>query len=370
MTHLFHSLWSYISGFFAWIAASYSLLWRSWWWGKLLIVIFWTLLSIFVAFYGVSRWYVASTRDQPLQLGVTYVADYAAALGVDPRETYDAILHDLDVKHLRLVSYWSKHEPEQGQYDFSELDWQFAEAEEAGAKISLALGLRQPRWPECHAPQWADVHNSDGWQDSLDAYIETVVNRYKDSPALESYQLENEYFLSAFGECPTPSRERLQTEFDLVKRLDPERPIIMTRSDNLPGLLLSEPRPDIVGMSVYRRVWNENIYRGYFNYPLPSWYYAGLAGLQKIFTGRDSMLHEMQMEPWPPSGQFVADVSREVQDESMNASDFENRVQFAERTGLRTIDLWGAVWWYYRKAALHDDSVWNAAKASFDKRRQ
>lgn len=338
--------------------------WRRWW-GKALIIMICTLLGLTALLFGVSRWYVASTRDQPIQLGVTFIADYASFLGVDPRETYNALLDDLDVKHVRLVSYWNKHEVAPGVYDFTELDWQFERAEAANAKISLAIGLRQPRWPECHMPGWHDPDTPDLWQPQLHAYMSTVVERYRDSPALESYQLENEYNLEAFGQCPPPSQERLLSEFDLVKQLDPAHPIILSRSDNLPGLLLSEPVPDIVGVSVYRRVWNTAIYQGYFTYPLPSWYYGGFAGLQKIFTGKDSVLHEMQMEPWPPRGQSILEASRAEQDKSMNANEFQGRVDFAMDTGMRTIDLWGAEWWYYRKTVLHDNSLWDAARSTF-----
>src|SRR5690606_28996029 len=153
-----------------------------------------------------ARWYVATGNDKPLNLGVTFVSDYAAALGVDPEETYLAILGDLEVKNLRLVSYWNKIEQEQGVYAFDELDRQFKQAEEVNAKISLAICMRQPRWPECHAPQWALDLPKDKRQENLLTFLEQVVNRYKNSPALKSYQLENEALLHAFGECPDANR--------------------------------------------------------------------------------------------------------------------------------------------------------------------
>lgn len=340
-------------------------LWQGGWWQKMIIIFVFGCILILGSSYGVARWYIVSNRDKPLELGVTYVADYANALGVDPKETYRALLDDLGVKHLRLVSYWNKIESSEGKYDFSELDWQFAEAEKSGAKISLAIGLRQPRWPECHMPTWAEELPAAQWQQKLDAFLATTVRRYKNSSALKSWQLENEYFLEVFGECPKPSRERLMREFQIVKKEDSKHSIILSRSDNKPALLLRSPQPDIVGASVYRRVWNETIYKGYFNYPLPSWYYAAVAGYQKIFTGKDTVLHEMQMEPWPPHGKFVADVSREEQDKSMNANMFAARVDFAKNTGMRSIDLWGAEWWYYRKAVLKDDSLWQEAQQIF-----
>ena len=58
-----------------------------------------------------------------------------------------------------------------------------------------------------------------------------IVNRYKTSPALDSYQVENEFFLRGFGLCEeipgALERRRLVNEFDLVRRLDNEHRIII-----------------------------------------------------------------------------------------------------------------------------------------------
>ncbi len=59
-----------------------------------------------------------------------------------------------------------------------------------------------------------------------------VVERYKNSPALQDYQVENEYFLKVFGECQNFDRQRLIDEVALVKKLDSKHPIVITRSNN------------------------------------------------------------------------------------------------------------------------------------------
>src|SRR5205809_607503 len=73
------------------------------------------------------------------------------------------------------------------------------------------------------------------WQPQLEKYMTAVVNRYKDSPALDSYQVENEFFLKGFGECETipgsMDRSRLVAEYNLVKRLDPHHTVIVNRSN-------------------------------------------------------------------------------------------------------------------------------------------
>src|SRR5690606_7963609 len=132
---------------------------------------------------------------------------------------------------------------------FKELDWQFKKIEAAGGTISLALGLRQPRWPECHMPKWAEDKPMAEWAPLLKDFMGKVIDRYKDSPALETYQLENEFFLTVFGDCPDHTRERLVDEFKFVKAKDPSHPIIVTRSNNAWGWPINEPTPDISGVS-------------------------------------------------------------------------------------------------------------------------
>ena len=105
--------------------------------------------------YGIAQWYIHANQHKPLVLGASFIPAYAESFGLDAQKTMDAMINDVGVRHFRLVSYWNQLEPEQGEYDFSLLDWQFAKAEATGAKITLSLGLRQPRWPECHMPDWA-----------------------------------------------------------------------------------------------------------------------------------------------------------------------------------------------------------------------
>ena len=354
-----------LTGSPAWAWRQFVRYWRRNWWNKIVASGVIAGLLLASTMYGIALWYQHSQAGKPTTLGVTFIASYADYLGVDPHQTYQAILDDLHVRQLRLVSYWNEIEPEQGSYDFAELDYQMAEAEAHGAKVSLAVGLRQPRWPECHPPKWLDTTKPLAqWEPQLTAYITAVVNRYKDSPALQSYQLENEYYLNAFGECHNFDRDRLARELALVHRLDPGHPVIMTRSNNYAGLSLREPLPDVVGISLYRHVWSNPVHR-YLTYPFPNWYYGFLAGAQQLTTGKPSVIHELQAEPWPPRGQGIPTTSLAEQDKTFNADIFRATVDFAKQSGVKHIDLWGAEYWYYRDQKLHDPSVWNTAKDIF-----
>jgi hypothetical protein len=340
----------------------------SWWhrsrWHKLLAILVLIFLLLIGSMYGIAQWYIRSERSKPYVQGVTFIPSYASYLGVKPQQTMDALVN-IGVRHFRLVSYWNQLEPEPGKYDFSSLDWQFAKAEKVGAKVSLAIGLRQPRWPECHAPAWADTAApAKQWQPQLEAFMSRVIERYRGNPALDSYQLENEFY-NHFGQCYNFDRARLKDELALVKRLDTTHPVIISRSNNYVGLMLKQPLPDEIGISVYRRVWDSQVTHRYFQYPYPAWYYGFLAGGEKLLTGKDSVLHELQAEPWPPNGKNIINVSLAEQNKSFNATQFKERVEFAKATGMREVYYWGAEYWYYRMVKLHDPSVWNVAKDTF-----
>ncbi len=325
------------------------------------------ILVLVAIMFGIAQWYIHSQRNQPYVQGVTFIPAYAESLGVDPQETMDALI-GVGVKHFRLVSYWNQTEPVPGQYDFSLLDWQFKKAEAADAKVILTVGLRQPRWPECHEPNWADTTKPlDTWQPQLERYMSAVINRYKTSPALDSYQLENEYFLKGFGHCKDFSRSRLVDEFDLVRQLDTKHPIIVGRSNNALGFPAGQPTPDAWGISIYKRVWDAAITKRYLEYPFPSWFYGFLAGTQKLYADKDMIIAELQAEPWPPKGSPITSTTLAEQNKSFNAKRFEDRIKFAEDTGMRGTYYWGAEYWYYRKVVLHDDSVWQVAQATFNR---
>lgn len=342
--------------------------WHRNWFHKFVVV-----LGIFVALsfgtmYGIARWYIWQQSSKPLVLGASFIPEYARQLGVSPKSTLDAMIGDLGIRHFRFVSYWNDIEPKQGHYNFSELDWEFQKAEAAHAKVSLAIGLRQPRWPECHVPSWAKNEPESVWEPQLKTFMQVVINRYKNSPALESYQLENEYLLKVFGECTNFDRNRLIDEFNFVKKVDPNHTVIIARSNNALGLPLGKPTPDEFGVSVYKRVWVPwPFVHRYVEYPFPAWFYAFLAGGGEIVTGKNLVIHELQAEPWPPYGADLTKTSVEEQNKSLDAKRLQGRFTYGEATGMKQIDLWGAEFWYYRKEKLYDPSLWNVAKQEFAK---
>jgi hypothetical protein len=293
-------------------------------------------------------------------LGVSFSRERSEELGLDWKANFTALLDDMQLKHFRLMSYWSSHEKTRGQFDFSDLDWQVDQAAKRGAKVDIVLGLRQPRWPECWEPDWAYNLKGNDWKQAMYAYMEVVVNRYKNNPAVQNWQLENEAVNNWFGTCGAPDRERLNEEYALVKKLDPSRNIRMSLSDQH-GLPINKPVPDEYGFSVYRVVWNTfSPMHFYIVYPTPIWYHRLRAVVIEWIQHRPIYIHELQMEPWGPKD--TKELTIAEQDQSMSPSQIHKSMKFARQIGAKDIDMWGGEWWYWRKVHWNDPSIWNAVK--------
>lgn len=293
---------------------------------------------------------VLAYKKQPATItyGMSFNTPYAHELGLDWKETYNAILDDLKVRQLRLAAHWPMVEPQPGAYNFEELDYQLARAEEVGATVVLAVGRRLPRWPECHVPEWAQTLPESERQQIILTYIETVVERYKHNPAIIYWQVENEPFLEvfAFEHCGKLDTNFLEQEIALVKRLDPTRPILVTDSGNLGGWSGAYSRGDLFGTSVYVHFWNPEL--GQFRTILPPWFYRIKDNLMAIRYGdKPTLLIELSAEPWLIEP--ITNVPLETQFTRMNLQLFEDILEYAEATHFERQYLWGAEWWYWLK---------------------
>lgn len=330
---------------------------------KVLRGFLWFLLGTTVVILILMLAFKPLRNSQFERLGASYSIKYAEELGIDWQDGYMALLEDIDIQALRLMSYWDIYEVENDVYNFETLDWQMDKAYENGAKVSLAVGLRQPRWPECHQPTWADDLSRDDRNAELEEFITILIKRYKNHPALESYQLENEALNHWFGVCHVHDRglirDRLINEFNLIKSLDPEHPVIMSLSDQH-GLPTGEPTPDVFGYSIYRIVYNSQLFPGYLLYPTPVWYHRIRAQIIDWIKDRPIIIHELQLEPWGPDP--TVDLSIDEQNRSMSPKQMYRNVDFARQIGLDEAYLWGAEWWYWRMTEKNDPIIWETAK--------
>lgn len=304
-------------------------------------------------------------KPEQITYGMSFNTMYARELGLDWRETYDAILDDLGVRHLRLAAHWPMVEPQQNIYNFEELDYQIRRAREVGATVILGVGRRLPRWPECHVPQWADRLSVEERNAAQLRYMQQVVERYKGNPAVVLWQVENEPFLEAFAfeHCGELDVAFLDREIALVRRLDPTREILVTDSGNLGTWTGAYSRGDWFGTSVYVHFWNPEL--GQFRTVLPPWAYRVKDNLMAALYGeKPSVLIELSAEPWLLEP--IVDVPLEVQFSRMNLEKFEDILVYAEATRFDTQYLWGGEWWYWLKLRDHPE-MWERGKRLYVK---
>lgn len=292
--------------------------------------------------------------------GMSFNTFYAGELGLDWKETYDAIVDDLGVRNFRLAAHWPMIEPLPNIYNFTELDYQVEKAESVGAKVILAVGRRLPRWPECHIPDWARNIPIADQQAAQIKYMTQVVERYKNSPAVVMWQIENEPFLKvfAFEHCGDLDVDFLDQEIALVRKLDPTRQLLVTDSGNLGTWKGAYSRGDAFGTSVYVHFWNPEL--GQFRTILPPWTYVIKDNLMAAFYGeKPTMLIELSAEPWLLEP--IAQVPIEVQFTRMNLEKFEDILDYAADTRFDQQYLWGAEWWYWLKLQGHPE-MWERGK--------
>lgn len=304
-------------------------------------------------------------KEKPEQItyGMSFNTPYARELGLDWQAAYDAILDEMQVRHLRLAAHWPMVEPEPDVYNFAELDYQIARAEEVGAEVVFAVGRRLPRWPECHVPGWAQSIDQATRNEQILEYMTLVVERYKDSPAITVWQVENEPFLEvfAFEHCGNLDSAFLDQQIALVRSLDASRPILVTDSGNLGTWMGPYKRGDMFGTSVYVHFWNPEL--GQFRTFLPPWVYRVKDNLMALLYGeKPTVLIELSAEPWLI--QPIVETPLEVQFSRMNLEKFEDIIAYAEATHYDKQYLWGAEWWYW--LLLQDrPEMWERGKQLF-----
>ncbi len=103
-------------------------------------------------------------------------------------------------------------------------------------------------------------------------------------------------------------------------------------------------KPDVLGISMYRRTWNK--YFGFREYPFPPWVYNLKARTLNWRIGR-IIISELQAEPWAPEG--FHKLTPELEAKTMTSEKLRETLNFAQASGFDEIYLWGLEWWFYKK---------------------
>jgi hypothetical protein len=314
------------------------------------------ILLLFL-FVGAGGWWMLYRPAPSPDFGITFSSVYAHELGLDAQDTFRALAQEVGVKFVRLPLYWNEIEKERGEFDWQETDALMKTAEDFGMQVTLAIGQKVPRWPECHIPSWALSLSNEERTKAFLSYASLAVERYRSSLALVRWQVENEP-LFEYGVCPQIDPRLLEETLSLVRAKD-DRPVQLTVSGELEAWWPLAHLADVLGFSLYQVTWSDTT--GYFVYPLPPMFYRLRAMIASWWTDQ-VIVSELQAEPW-----FLVPLSDrplEEWEELFDESALRDRVHFAEEIGVSEVYLWGAEWWYF----LHQngfDGLWNEAKLIF-----
>lgn len=278
--------------------------------------------------------------------GVTFSPTYAQYLQLDWHQVFIRTLDELKVKELRIPTYWSAIEKNEGEFSFEDVTFMITEAEKRGARVILVVGFRQPRWPECHLPEWAADLSLKQKRLKILQFIQKTTERYKDKKSVWAFQVENEPFLPFFGEnCDKGDIDFLKGEVELVRSLS-GKSIIISDSGELGNWIVPMQLSDIFGSTLYRDVYNPVM--GYFSYPvLPYLYNIKSQIVRGIFARKNekTIIVELQAEPW-----LLGATSAKSPDQQamvFPADRLRENIDYAKKVGFDTTYLWGVEWWFW-----------------------
>lgn len=331
---------------------------------------------------GLGAMHAPSLGGSPrTDVGVTFSRRQAEYLGLPWQETFDAVM-DLSPTVVRLGAYWDEIERRRDVYDFSTLDWQLERLPAQHYRVVLTVGMKAPRWPEYYLPAWLMRETNVGQRKTISddpvvraealRFVEAVVSRYQDHPAIAYWQVENEPLDPAGPRQWRIGADFVAQEVALVRSLDADqRPVIMTMFVDTPPPLASLPPwrshdegrartllglADILGLDVYPsrgiHVFGRDFYLDWSGW---AWERPAMALRQLAADlGKDAWIMEAQAEPWEPARLVYLDdgPSRSVQPGT--AADTFGRLSTG---GFGTILLWGAEHWFMRQER-HDDRSW------------
>jgi hypothetical protein len=294
-----------------------------------------------------------------VEYGMTVSRPYAEELGLNADHVLQVALDDVGIRRFRIPAYWKFLEPQPGQWDFANLDKDLGEITKRNGHVVLAIGEKQPRWPECWEPGWWKTLSLDEQRKATLKYLETVVTRYRSNSTIIAWQVENEPHFS-YGDCKETDPDFLKEEIALVRGLDPTRPVYTTDSGEL-SLWNFGDLVDKLGVSVYRVVRNpmfgsHNV-RYWF---VPPYLYTRKADILSLFGLKGIYVSEFQMEPWSNTDLPHTPIADQLT--SMNLKQMQSNFWFAERMGVDTIDFWGVEWWVWMNDQWGHPEFLQAAK--------
>lgn len=313
-------------------------------------------------------------------VGFSYSPNISTYLGRDPGADLSTLLTRTNPDLVRLPVYWDTTEVSPGILDFTVTDELLQVVADHNrtaprqTRVILTVGARNFLYPELHAPAWAGPRE----QPELDMaqqgaeyrdYFDATLMRYRSSPLLYAWQVENEPFDYVVNEVTggdqiTP--EQMAWEIAQAHHVDPGHRVVTTTFDGwnaivdwmqvnasfvlwlLKGYPSGHPGDalnagDALGLDIY--VAGPSTPFSFTSVALrTSWkaegitYWSALARAQ----GKQVWLTEMQAQPWAtdPTG--------------FSTDDLLASARIYRNTPLQVVLLWGAETWL-------DDPAWMQA---------
>lgn len=271
----------------------------------------------------------------------------------NPMQDLSALLGATDPDLVRLPVYWESVAPTPTRLDFSSIDSLLAvvaahnRSSARQTQVVLTIGARNFLYPELHEPAWAGPRQQPYLNQAQSgapyrAYFDMSVTRFRDSPLLYAWQVENEP-LDYVGNDLTGADQidpaQLAWEMDEVHRLDPSHKAMTTTYDGwnvavdmlqiyaapllsfLHGYPSGHPQEtldagDALGLDLY--VEGPSIPLDFTTVELRAqWKQQALSfwADQAQDNGKELWLAEMQAQPWGDSTSFTpADLVESAED--------------------------------------------------------
>jgi hypothetical protein len=191
------------------------------------------------------------SQPPPPLAGFSFSPLESVQAGRDPAADLDRLLDATEPDLVRLPVYWELVQPSPDRLDFESVDTlldtieKHNQSSSVQTRVVLTVGARNFLFPELHQPTWAGERS----QPSLGTmqagaayrtYFDASVNRYRSSPLLYAWQVENEPFdivVNAGTGDDAIADGQLAWEMAEVHRLDPLHKAVVTSYDAFNPLL-------------------------------------------------------------------------------------------------------------------------------------
>ena len=181
----------------------------------------------------------------PPLVGFSFSPIGSESAGRDAGSDLSRLLSATKPDLIRLPIYWDAVQPSPSELDFTSIDElletvaQHNQTSAGRTRVVLTIGARNFQYPELHQPNWVGPREQPYIGDAQSgsayrAYFDASITRYRDSPLLYSWQVENEPLDLVVNDLTGEDRiseSQLAWEISRVHDLDPAHDVVVTTYD-------------------------------------------------------------------------------------------------------------------------------------------